>query len=397
MPRGLTQNHPWSFGPRIGFAYDLTGRARTVLRGGYGIGYYRVEGNDVYALVGNPPFANIVQVFNPPLDDPSRGSVGADRPKNLTTIDPSYPIPYVQTYSLGIQHQLAANMALTASYVGSRGTHLDRGRQLNYPPPSGGFDFDPRLNSRQVAIEAIAPYQGWSAITQRENTAASTYHSLQMDFTRAFRNGVRFQSVYTFSKVLTDADAFGGLPQNPFNRRAERSYASFDRTHIVVLNYTYELPFFRKPSNLIEALLGGWQMNGITALQSGRPYNVGLTGPAIGLANRPDYVAGQPINGPNTVAQWFNTAAFRMPAPGRYGNAGRDLVRGPGIDKWDFSMFKNFRVSERLNVQFRWESFNLFNTANFDAVSLSLGAANFGEVTSARDPRTMQFGLKIEF
>jgi hypothetical protein len=397
LPRGLVANHPWSFGPRLGFAYDLTGRARTVLRGGYGIGYYRVEGNDVYGLVGNPPFANVVQVFNPPLDDPTRGSAGADRPKNLSTLDPTNSIPYVQTYSLGVQQQVARNTALTVSYVGSRGTHLDRGRQLNYPLPGNGFDFDPRLNSRTVAIELIAPYQGWSAITQRENTAASTYHSLQSDFTRAFNNGLRFQAVYTFSRVLTDADGFGGLPQNPYNRRAERGLASFDRTHVAVMNYTYELPFFRNPANLVQRLIGGWQTSGITAFQSGRPYNVGLTGANIGLANRPDLVAGQPIEGPKTASQWFNIAAFRMPAFGFYGNAGRDLVRGPGINKWDFSMFKNFRITEAANVQFRWETFNLFNNANFDGVSLSLGAANFGQVTSARDPRTMQFGLKVEF
>jgi hypothetical protein len=197
--------------------------------------------------------------------------------------------------------------------------------------------------------------------------------------------------------VLTDADGFGGLPQNPYNRRAERGLASFDRTHVAVINYTYELPFFRKPTNLMERLVGGWQMSGITALQSGRPYNVGITGANIGLSNRPDIVSGQAIEGPKTASQWFNTAAFRMPAFGFYGNAGRNLVRGPGMNKWDFSMFKNFRLGEVANVQFRWEMFNLFNHSNLDAVSLSLGAANFGQVTSARDPRTMQFGLKVEF
>lgn len=397
LPRGLVANHPWTFGPRFGFAYDLTGRGHTVLRGGYGIGYYRVEGNDVYSLVGNPPFANIVQVFNPPLNDPSQGSAGADRPKNLSTLDPIYAIPYVQTYSLGLQQQIVANTGLTISYVGSRGNHLDRGRQLNYPGPVSGLDFDPRLNTREIAIERLAPYQGWSAISQRENTAASTYHSLQMDFNRAFSNGLRFQTVYTFSKVITDADGFGGLPQSPFNRRAERSLASFDRTHVAVINYTYELPFYRHPSRAFERIIGGWQLNGITAFQSGRPYNLSITGPTIGLANRPDAVPGAPPTGPKTVAQWFNIAAFRMPAFGRYGNAGRNLIRGPGIHKWDFGLFKNFRLTESWNLQLRGETFNLFNHTNFEGVSMALGSANFGQVTSARDPRTMQLGLKLEF
>jgi hypothetical protein len=127
-------------------------------------------------------------VFNPPLDDPGRGGAGADRPKNLVTLDAAYKVPMVQSYSLGIQQQLSAGMALTVSYVGTRGTHLDRGIQLNYPGPTpDGRSFDPRLNTRTVAIEQIAPYQGWSAITQRQNTAASTYHSMQVDFNRAFR------------------------------------------------------------------------------------------------------------------------------------------------------------------------------------------------------------------
>lgn len=397
LSRGLVDNHPWTFGPRFGFAYDLTGKQRTVLRGGYGIGYFRVEGNDVYSLVGNPPLGGVQQVFNPPLDDPTRGAAGADRPKSVNTIDPIYPIPYVQTYSLGVQHQVAANTAFTVSYVGSRGVKLDRGRQLNYPFPANGFDFDPRLNTRDIAIERIAPFQGWSTISQRENTAASSYHSMQTDFTRAFQNGLRFQGVYTWSKVLTDADGFGALPQNPYNRRAERSLAGFDRTHVAVVNYTYELPFLRGSKNLAAKLLGGWQLSGITAFQSGRPYNLGMTGGTIGLANRPDVVPGSAVNRLKTVAKWFDTAAFRAPVFGFYGNAGRNLIRGPGINKWDISMFKNFKFREDLNLQFRWETFNTFNNANFEGVSTTFGAGNFGQVTSARDPRTMQLGLKLEF
>ncbi|MBI3471872.1 MAG: TonB-dependent receptor [Candidatus Solibacter usitatus] len=398
LPRGLVANHPWKFAPRFGFAYDLSGNARTVLRGGYGIGYYRVEGNDEYSLVGNPPFANIVTVFNPPLDDPGRGSVGADRPKNLVTLDPVYQIPMIQTYSLGIQQQLAANTAITASYVGSRGTHLDRSRQLNYPGRTAdGKDFDPRLNTREIAFERIAPFPGWGSINQREPTASSTYHSLQVDFNRAYHNGLRFQTAYTYSKAIIDADDFGATPQDPRNLRAERSMASFDRTHMAIVNYTYELPFFRKPTNLVERIVGGWELSGITEFMSGRPFNIGITGATVGLAGRPDVVAGTAAPGPKTVAQWFNTAAFRAPALGFFGNAGRNLVRGPGIHKWDIGVLKNFVLRENAQIQFRWEMFNTFNHTNFEGVSASLGAGNFGQVTSARDPRTMQFGLKFEF
>ena len=397
LRRGLVENHPWLFAPRIGFAIDLTGRARTVLRGGYGMGYYRVEGNDVYGLVGNPPSANIVTVFNPPLDDPTQGSIGAERPKSVVTLDPIYDVPTTQSYSLGIQQQVARNTALTVSYVGSRGLHLDRGRQLNYPAPADGFDFDPRLNARTIPLELIAPFRGYSAITQRENTGSSTYHSLQVEFNRAFGNGLRLQSAYTWSRVIADADGFGALPQNPYNLRPERAVANFDRTHIFVTNYTYELPFWRRPRNALQFVLGGWQISGITAIQSGRPFNIGLTGGDIGLAGRPDVVPGQSAVGPKTVAQWFNTRAFQKPRPGFYGNAGRNLVRGPGIHKWDVSLFKNFPVAERARLQLRWETFSVFNNANFEGVSAALGAGNFGQVVSARDPRTMQIGAKLDF
>ena len=218
-----------------------------------------------------------------------------------------------------------------------------------------------------------------------------------MEFNRVFGGGLRVQAAYTYSKAITDADDFGALPQNPFNLRAERSLAGYDRTHVAVFNYVYELPFFRAGANIFERLLGGWELSGITEFQSGRPFNIGLTGSTIGLANRPDVVAGQKLQGPKTIAQWFNTAAFTTPAPGRYGNAGRNLVRGPGMQKWDIGLLKNFYISDRLNLQFRAESYNAFNHANFDAVSGTFGAGNFGQVTSARDPRTMQFGLKLDF
>jgi len=138
-------------------------------------------------------------------------------------------------------------------------------------------------------------------------------------------------------------------------------------------------------------------MSGITAFQSGNPLNVDFTGPTTGLASRPDRVADTPMTGAKTAAQWFNTAAFQAPAPGRFGNAGRNLVRGPGINKWDIGLFKNFRLQEQLNLQFRWETFNTFNHTNFWGVSSTLGAGNFGQVTSARDGRVMQFALKLDF
>ncbi len=398
VPKGLVKNYPWTFAPRFGFAYDLTGTQRTVLRGGYGTDYYRVEQNDTQGLVGNPPFSSIQTVFNPPLDNPAAGTPGAAHTPSLTTLDPNYKHPTIQNWSFGIQHQLASETLLSVAYVGSRGTHLDRGLQLNYPYPQAGYDFDPRLNLNTIPIELIAPYRGYSAITMYENTASSRYNSLQVELQKRFSNGFQYQVVYTFSRAMDDADDFGALPQDPFNLRREWSLANFDRTHMLVFSYIYDLPFFKNSSRgFLRSTLGGWELTGITTFQSGQPVDLGLSGGNIGLATRPDVVAGSKLSYPKTVAQWFDTSAFAAPAYGFYGDAGRNLIRGPGIEKWDVSLFKNFSLAERAKLQFRAESFNLFNHTNLWNVNTTLGSGNFGQVTSARDPRILQFALKLEF
>jgi len=397
LPRGLVQNHPWTFGPRFGFAYSPTASGKWSIRGGYGVGYYRVEGNDTYRMVGNPPGARLVSVFNPLLDNPAAGQAGALRPIAVNSLDPVYEVPMIQTYSLDIQRELLPGTALTVGYVGTRGTHLDRARNINQPFPVGGFDFDPRLNTREIPVELIRPFKGFTNISQIETTGSSTYHSLQATLKRRMSRGLLFEGVYTWSRTITDASDFGENAQNHYNLRAERGPASFDRTHMLILNYIYELPFLRDQARLAGKLFGGWQVSGITQFQSGTPRNLGLTGATIGLAARPNVKPGSSAAGPKTIAQWFNTAAFEMPPFGFFGNAGRNIIRGPGIHNWDFAVFKNFQVRERGNIQFRAEWFNFFNHPNFDGVSTTFGSGNFGQVTSARTARVTQFALKLEF
>jgi hypothetical protein len=142
---------------------------------------------------------------------------------------------------------------------------------------------------------------------------------------------------------------------------------------------------------------GGWQIRGITAYQSGLPLTVGLTGSTIGLPCRPDVLLGCNLQGRKTQQQWFNTACFQAPPLGHYGDSTRNPLRGAGIQKWDIGLFKNFHLREAVNVQFRWEMFKAFNHTNFDTVATTSGAGNFGQVTAARDPRMLHFGLKLEF
>ena len=401
LPSGMVKDYWNTFAPRFGFAWNPWGDGKTVIRGGYGIGYYRVEGNDIYDFVNNPPFAKTVNITNPPLNNPGGGTAAPPTPVSLFSYDFQYKVPMAQTYSLGIQHELFTNAGLEIAYVGSRGTHLDHARNINQPLRTGAFDFDPRLNSNTISIEALRPFTGWSTIRQSENTGSSTYHSLQANFDKRFSEGFKFQVAYTFSRGIGDVFDSGGrsvnaLPQDSYDMRSERGLLGFDRTHNLSINYIYELPFFKNRRDAVGRILGGWEISGITTVSSGPTASPGISTGRNGLATRPD-LAGGAIGGSKTVEQWFNTAAFAEPAPGFFGNAGRNIIREPGTHKWDMSFFKNNRITESVNLQFRAEFFNIFNHANFNGINTTFGSGAFGRVTSARDPRIIQFGLKLGF
>jgi hypothetical protein len=397
---GLVKNYWNTFAPRFGFAWDPWGNGKTVIRGGYGIGYYRVEGNDIYDFVNNPPFAQTVNITNPPLNNPGGGTAAPPRPVSLVALDFEYKVPMAQTYSLGIQRELFKNAGLEIAYVGSRGTHLDRARNINQPRRAGGFDFDPRLNTNAISIDALRPFAGWSTIRMAENTGSSTYHSLQVNFDKRFSEGFKFQTAYTFSRGIGDVMDSNGrsvnaTPQDSYNLRAERGLLGFDRTHNLMVNYIYELPFLKNRRGAVGRIFGGWEISGITTVSSGPVAAPGISTGRNGLATRPNLVGD--VEGARTVQQWFNTAAFAEPAPGFFGNAGRNIIREPGTHKWDMSFFKNNRITESVNLQFRAEFFNIFNHASFNGINTTFGSGAFGSVTSARDPRIIQFGLKLGF
>jgi hypothetical protein len=400
IPRGLVKDYWNTFAPRFGFAWDPWGDSKTVIRGGYGIGYYRVEGNDIYDFVNNPPFAKTVNITNPPLNNPGGGTAAPPRPVSLVTLDFQYKVPMAQTYSLGIQRELFKDAGLEIAYVGSRGTHLDHARNINQPLRTGTTHFDPRLNTNAISIEALRPFIGWSSIRQAENTGSSTYHSLQVNFDKRFSGGLKFQVAYTFSRGIGDVMDSGGRsvnaqPQDAYNMRAERGLLGFDRPHNLVINYIYELPFLKNRHDAVGRIFGGWEVSGITTMSKGPAASPGISTGRNGLATRPNLVG--KIEGARTVEQWFNTAAFAEPAPGFFGNAGRNIIREPGTHKWDMSFFKNNRITESVNLQFRAEFFNIFNHASFNGINTTFGSGAFGRVTSARDPRIVQFGLKLGF
>ena len=386
------------FAPRFGFAYDPRGNGKMAIRGGYGISYLNI-GNDQNGMANNPPFSATASLQNVSLDDPSSGTPNALAPIALNAFSPNFERPMIQSWSLTGQKELPGQFLATAGYVGTRGTNfevwIDRNSTL-FGAATPGFDFDPRINAG-TNTNPLRPFQGYATITQFNSGLSSVYHSLQTTFQRRFANGLALQGTYTFSKAIGESQtARNPTPQNILNWRADRGPVDFDRTHVFSMNYIYDIPGFRHRRNVLGQVLGNWQLSGFITMQSGLALTPGLSISGAGLATRPN-ATGASVEGDRTKESWFNTAAFAAPAVGRFGNSGVGVIRGPGFVIWDSAVRKEFPLSERTKVTFSSEFYNFLNHANWSGVSTAFGGGTFGRITSARDPRKVQLGLRLDF
>ena len=410
IPKGLVNNHWAAIGPRIGFAYDPMGTGKTVLRGGFGIMYERIQGNDMYNAGPNIPFSLNVTNNSVMLENPSvllsTGTVASKpiNPASIAGLDiKRYQQPASYQYSAGLQRQLNGRTVLSVAYVGNQNRYQNDYRQANLPSQS----YLPALIAgAQYNTAPGLPYPGFHSVNLSTNEANSHYNSLQVDLTSRVRD-LTLRAFYTLSRSIdpTLGGNGGGDLSNVSNPYAGWRYdlgpGGYDRTHNVAVNFIYDLPFFRRsPNRLVSTTVGGWEISGIVTMTSGLPINPQLTGgqSSNGLpnaTNRPDKVGN--ISYPHKVGEWFNTAAFANPAVGAWGNAGFNSLRGPGRDNWNLSLFKSFNFNEYRRLELRAESFNVWNHTEFDQVSNGLGSSNFGQVTSAFDPRVFQFGAKLYF
>lgn len=393
LPKETAETYWGTWGPRLGFAYDLTGRQQTVLRGGYGVFYERIEGNFIFSGINNPPFIAQQTILSGNLENPTGGTAAAF-PSSITNshfLD--MKVPRVMNWSLGVQQKLTANTTLDVAYVGSSAANLSRTININQLPV-GTLQRNPGVNAN-----ALRPYPGWADIQEYVTGSNFNYNSLQIQARRQMQSGGLLQLAYTWSKTITDASGYNEAPMNSYDFKRERGLASYDRRHIFIFSYVYPLPFWQSGGDWHKRAFGGWQLSGVTTLQTGLPVNLAINGDRAGIGTggqRPD-VIGDWREGGGQQFRWFNTAAFALPALGTFGNLGRNVVIGPGMNNWDVSLQKDFRISERFRSQFRVEFYDAPNHLSWIGVGNTLGNANFGQITSATDPRTLQFGLRLDF
>jgi hypothetical protein len=411
------------FAPRLGFAFRPFGGAETVVRGGYGVFWDSYEGREIDGAADIYPYVsrgNYIQSADQTTglkttNDlfPSFADLGAATPAANTflavSMSPEPRNPYVQQWSLGVQREIFRSTIVELNYIGTKGTNLLMRRNIAQALP-----YDP-ANPKSVAERK--PYPNFVVYIDSDFSGTSNYNAMNAKLERHTSSLVA-TVVYTWAKSTDNKSAAAGIGGSAFNGwqglldnsrpELDRGRSDFDVDHRLVGSFVYNLPFGKgekiagDASGLKDALVGGWQVNGIATFQRGFPITI-TAADAGGLndsfgTNRAD-INGDPYpDGFNkSIDAWFNTAAFAQPAPGRFGSIGRNTLRGPGINNLDLALFKNFDVAKGSRIQFRFESFNVFNHAQFNAPVVNVADNRFGRILSARPGRINQIGLKLLF
>jgi Predicted outer membrane protein len=446
LDRRSVRDTAWNnIGPRFGIAYELT--PSTAIRAGYGIFF----GVPAYAGLFTGPMFNASTPWVTTLDgvtpyrfmsdpfpdglNPQEGSANGLLAAMSQGVGAAWPetmkAPYNQQWNFTIQQGLARNLVLEVAYAGNKGTKLPMDWNINQlrpellrpendllslvPNPFYGIIPTGTLAAPMVQRgQLLRPFPQYTGVNlSRPSWGNSNYHALQFRLERRFSNGLMAMVAYNFSKLISDGGdnvwASAGF-RDFYCRECDRSLSVYDQKHRLVANFTWELPFGRGKAlgsnwnKAMDAILGQWQINGIAVIGSARPLQFGVvqnTSFSFGGGQRPDNVGRSgDLGDERSLERWFDTSAFVLPQPYTFGNMGRlhPSLRGDRVENLDFSVFKNFRIRERAQVQFRAEAFNAFNHPVFGDPNTTVGNVNFGRVTSqANSPRQIQLALKVIF
>ena len=465
---GCIKGHLFNPAPRIGFAFDPKGDGKMAIRGGYGIFFEHTNGNEgnSESLEGSAPFALNATQFNVIGYGNIGGGGGAVPffPLGVTSIPNKVQWPYVQQWNLDVQKELPSHIVVSVAYVGSKGTHLtlqsDSNQVLpisaaNNPYVAGepitSGDCSNLTTSNGVPITGAAAvnlgiacgndpnpsrtaFPGYGDITNLQDSANSIYNALQASAKRTVGD-LQLSVAYTYSHSIDDSsDRFDNAFVNTYDVAANRASSGFDQRHSLAISYVYAIPLFKHASGFEHGVLGGWQLSGITIAQTGTPFSVTNNTPfadnagvgnGVGTGSRPDLV-GNPknfteVNVPGVFGPlYYNPAAYALPTGLTFGNVGRDTLYMPGRVNFDFGLFKRFAFKEHYAFDLRWETFNLFNHTQFDAIDSAMdcapvgsnagastcvngdpvngvAASSFLHLNGAHAPRRMQFGLRFQF
>lgn len=408
-----------NFAPRVGAAWDVFGDGRTSIRGGGGLFYEPVLGN-YYRTYGNrtPPFMQQANISRPPFPNPFGSALVPLNRLDLFDFEPQNPLRL--QYNATFQRELWPQTVLTAGYIGSRGYHQVRNVEANHSIPTilpDGSYFFPATSTGGNPLRRNTNFE---SIRLRTTDGNSWYNGLAVGLTKRFSDGLQLQGSYTFGKSTDEgSQAIGSgdftnsaQPRYAYDRHDNFGRSDFDIRHNFVFNYSYELPFGKALSGAAGALAAGWQVSGIVTLRSGVPFTPGLGFDRArarprsgGTGQRPSWAPGVNrdaviLGGPD---RYFDPEVFTLPEAGFFGDVERNALEGPGYAAWDMAVFKNFQLNGKYKLQFRLETFNILNRANFALPAATIFNAagrleNAGEITNiVGTARQMQLGVKLEF
>ncbi len=447
VPKGLIRDRGIHYAPRFGFAYDPTGKQAVVIRGGAGIFYDRFQGNEVFDMLTNPPTTISPTLSNGYLKDIDSKNVLL-APVGLNAFDFNGPVPTVYNWNFGMQTKIPnwhgsfdSGMILDVAYVGSEAMHQLQRVNLNAIPYGATFlaqNQDPTkvaasptavLGNNAYDRDFLRPYPGYGDITLHAFGGTANYNSLQSTLSKRFGKGLSFSANHTWARSLGTSDDRTNFNRIDGNTRvANYALTALHRQHTFNFYYTWDLPNLFRNRAVLHTLVDGWQISGVTTMQTGSPFTPGISISGIGNQNLTGSytegfrlkLIGQPRTGSDNPSNRVNSDAFTVPPVGTNGiDAPRNYLINPGINNWNITLQKEFAVKERYRLQLRADAFNAFNHTQFSGINGTLnfsgltnptktnlylkadGTVNningFGTVNGARDPRVMQLGMRFQF